>query len=119
MSLPSPRLQLRWRRPTARELARRSIGFANDQRWTCVYELVLPLRDGDCRRKKKSSEAVIRLGRTFTSTGRVEPPDYAPFRDGAHALWDSEALRGIPVFIIGADGSAKEHSPLIAEERGT
>lgn len=83
MSLPAPRLQLRWRRPTKRELARQSLGFINDQRWTCVYELILPLQEGDIRRKKDSGELTLEICRTFTSTGRSDCPDHAPFRDGS------------------------------------
>lgn len=86
----------------------------NDERWTCVYELVLPLQDGDIRRKKKKNELALEIGRTFTSTGRSVAPDYLPFRDGAHAQWDSKALHDIPIFIISPDGSAKEHRPQLS-----
>jgi hypothetical protein len=106
MTLPAPRLQLRWRRPTAAELRRSSAGHFGEQKWTCDYELVLPLGEHDCRRTKKKAEMVVRLSRTFMSTGRLGNPDSAPFRDGAHAGWDSKALGGLPVYLIDPDGAA-------------
>lgn len=106
MNLPAPRLQLRWRKPTENELSNDSIGFMNTHRWSCDYELVIPLGEHDIRRES-GPELVAKLGTTFTSSGRDEPPDYAPFRDGAHAKWDSEALGGLPVYVICMDGTAK------------
>jgi hypothetical protein len=107
MELPAPRLQLRWRKPTKRELARLSAGHMGDKKWTCDYELVLPLGENDMRRKKNRPEMIIRLSRTFMSTGSEGTPTDAPFRDGAHARWDSEALGGLPVYVVDSDGNAK------------
>lgn len=106
-NLPAPRFQLRWRKPTKKELKRGSVGFCNAYPWTCVYELVLPLAEHDCRRTDKKPETVLEISRTFTSSVNPEAPgDSAPFRDGAHANWDSKALGGVPVYVIGGDGTA-------------
>lgn len=101
-ALPAPRLQLRWRKPTAKEKKRSFCGCD----WTCVYEIVLPLDRHDIRWKKRRPELVKELGRTFVGTDRVPDATESPFRDGAHAAWDSKALGGIPIYIIGADGTA-------------
>lgn len=100
--LPAPRLQLRWRKPTAKERKRSYLGCD----WTCVYELVLPLDEHDIRWTRRRPELVKEMGRTFVGTTRIPDATEAPFRDGAHASWDSKALGGIPIYIIGADGSA-------------
>lgn len=104
--LPAPRLQLRWRKPTKRELARDSVAHINKFRWTCEYEIVLPLQENDIRRSKKRTELKLRIGRTFMSTGQPLTVFDPPFRDGAHAHWDSKALGDIPVYVINPDGSA-------------
>ena len=33
-----------------------------------------------------------------------------PYRDGAHARWDSEELGGIPVYVIAPNGTAIRHT---------
>lgn len=90
-SLPSPRLQLRW----------------DDDGRVCHYELIIPLREHDCRRDvAESGFMAIPLGRTETSGGdggRVrEGKVDTPYRDGSHILWDSEVL-GLPAFAICGD----------------
>jgi len=92
VGLPLPRLELRWVKK----------GKTWDER-ECVYELVMPLRELDIRREDENCKQVrsvqrIEISRTKVSGGKHDhPPIYdgvvdAPFRDGAHAQWDAEAL---------------------------
>lgn len=112
-SLPAPRLQLRWEpnQGTKRYPSER-------YPWTCRYELVMPLRDGDIRGdegKKKRRQLTVRMG-VKTLRGSDCEPMYrwptneffadAPYRDGRHAEWDANALGGIPIYVIGIDGRA-------------
>lgn len=94
-------------------------------RWTCNYDLVLPLGEVDCRgtfdqkpakKRPKSHRMVwldadnckrIPLGRTESTGGRATRvwPDGnidTPFRDGAHMAWDAEKL-GLRKFVISGD----------------
>lgn len=104
-TLPKPRLQLRWRKPNAREMKKKTgLGCAPD--WFCEYDLILPLEEHDIRRKKKRDYLAVSLGGTFCNTTASEMLD-SPYRDGAHASWDSKALGGIPVVVIGSDGIAR------------
>ncbi len=102
MKLPTPRLELRWRKPDAEE----SKLYSKPPEWICDYALVLPLRDNDCRREDDTGEHAVVMNSTGSSGAE---PDGAPFRDGAHAIWDSEALGGIPAYVIGTDGKARKH----------
>lgn len=95
--LSVPRLQLRWEE-------------ASDGMWerVCHYEMVFPLREHDCRNDSKTNFAVVALGRTRQGGAR---PDWGldlgwrtPFRDGAHAQWDSAVFGGLPVYVIAPDG---------------
>ena len=111
--LPAPRLQLRW---TAADVP-------EDGEWLCHYELVIPLGKDDIRREiydhegdlvGKTNESRVTLKEPTSRSGGGIPctaPDGtrycdAPFRDGAHAQWDSEAMGGFPIFVIAPDGSA-------------
>lgn len=105
-SLPAPRLQLRWRKPTAKEKKRSVLG----RDWTCVYELILPLGEGDIRRKAKRDFQALEICRTFVGTTDTNPT-FAPFRDGCHARWDSKLLGNLPIYIVAPDGSAIVHAP--------
>lgn len=110
--LPVPRLQLRWLK-------------SDDARyqWMCHYELVMPLREHDIRREVYDDEGmqtgevdelVVPLKEPSCRSGGGTPcrtPDGAsyydaPYRDGAHARWDSEALGGLPVYVIDLQGVA-------------
>ena len=109
LDLPAPRLQLRWQRqPTS------DVEWMGEPTWLCRYELIIPLREHDIRRerddqpKRPFHRALIS---TTKSTGRGDGPDYAPFRDGAHARWDSKALDGLPVYVISTDGRAIKQEP--------
>lgn len=110
-SLPEPRLQFRWKAGDRPGL------------WRCIYELVLPLREHDIRRERYNAATdkirkrkCLRLKISETqrdsqtapcSSPFGEPPQFdAPFRDGAHAKWDSEALKGLPIYCIAPDGTA-------------
>lgn len=99
--LPAPRLQLRWENGDER------------YEWACSYELVLPLREFDIRNDAKTGHAVIELGRTRVGGSGAppwrhsEPRSCTPYRDGAHALWDSAVLGGLPVYVVAPDGGTK------------
>jgi hypothetical protein len=91
MSAVAPRLQLRWeRRP-------------GDHQFLCHYELVLPLRDTDIRRDDESEELVVKMGSGTNVQGPTPEGPTTPFRDGAHARWDSEHLK-VPIYVIDLDG---------------
>ena len=98
--MPCPRLELEWVK-TGNTWKKRE----------CVYSLVLPLGDYDVRAenedgKRVRNETKAEIGRTRVSGGKDEPPIWdgvvdLPFRDGAHAFFDSEALGGhIPVVAV-------------------
>ena len=103
--LPSPRLQLRWRKL---KTSRRGYN------WECKYELVHTLTPYDIRHEKemeysgKSAERKVIMGRTLTETKRTsmywEETDLIdiPFRDGAHIRWDSAQLL-LPAFVVCGD----------------
>lgn len=101
--LPTPRLEMLWRKPTKREM---KAGHRAD--WYCEYSLVLPLRESDIRRTKTRDFMKLKLGGTRCTTS-AEKMEHAPFRDGVHAFWDSEALGNLPIFVIGSDGVARPH----------
>jgi hypothetical protein len=97
--MPAPRLELRWVRtgPT----------------WTnrdCLYNLVIPLGEHDIRREDRNGIKVrscqtVELGKTTATGGRCPLYDGdeaidTPFRDGAHAKWDSAALGGLPIYAV-------------------
>lgn len=112
--LVAPRLQLRWA-PTA----------PNDRAypWECHYELVMPLREIDIRRDVYNedgekigevSELVVELKpptRRYSDMTPCQAQDGScyydePYRDGAHAQWDAEALGGLPIYVIATNGEA-------------
>lgn len=95
------------RKRSGRSLPRIEFEHVPDPDWEfskCFYWLVIPLQESDIRRekggKKPYKEWYIPVGQTRTQSSRAEPPIYAgsvstPFRDGAHAHFDREAL-GLP-----------------------
>lgn len=102
MALPYPRLELRWR-PT-RE------GEYDGYEWACDYVLVLHRATvGDMRSNHYNPETgaerycakpVEYLLNTSYRGSTAEP--YAgdtPYREGAHAAWDSVAL-GVPAYSV-------------------
>lgn len=94
--LPLPRLELLWKR-TSRDWSKKY----------CIYSLVIPLTKNDIRRENINGNKIreiyrIIIGRT-RCTGGSKPVLNGvvdtPFRDRAHAKWDSEVLR-IPVYAV-------------------
>lgn len=117
--LPTPRLQLRWAtNPSADSL----------HEYLCHYELVIPLREHDIRREVYDEDG-MQTGETAEMVIRIHGPTKRdanhrpccdmlgrrfydePYRDGMHAKWDSEALGGIPIFVIDLDGNAIPKPP--------
>ncbi len=99
--MPCPRLEFRW--------------IKEGESWyerECVYGLVLPLGKYDIRHtdpEDHPTEKVLEIGRTKVTGGNGQPPIYdgkvdTPFRDGAHAQWDCDALGGhIPIVAVCGD----------------
>lgn len=113
-ALPAPRLQLRWAESESND---------RQYRWECHYELVLPLGTHDIRREVYNDDGVLveeaaefvvpmkpptRRGSDVTPCQTQGGARYydEPYRDGAHAQWDSAALGGLPIFVIAPDGEA-------------
>ena len=108
--LPAPRLELHWRK--------------TGETWEtreCAYGIVLPLQEHDIRRESEGgtevNERFVEISRTKCSGGtrwlfteadeNGKPHIDTPFRDSAHAKWDSEALGGLPIFAV-FEGKALE-----------
>lgn len=95
----APRLELRWGK----------VGPTWENR-ECSYNLVIPLGPYDCRREDREGRSVrtcqtVELGKTVVTGGRsplydAEEAIDTPFRDGAHAKWDSAALGGLPIYAV-------------------
>lgn len=128
-NLPAPRLQLRW--------TKYNDGNTTNQ-YQCHYELVLPLRKHDIRREVyddsgvmtgKTDEFVVTMKPPTTRRGTTTEPCRLrggtpfcdePYRDGAHAQWDSHALGGLPVYVLDLHGQAFLTKPTINHlERAT
>lgn len=102
--IPCPRLEFEW--------------IKTGETWRereCIYSLVLPLGEYDIRREdgegnKVRSETKAELGRTRVTGGKGTPPIWddgiveSPFRDGAHAKFDNDALGGhLPIVSVCGD----------------
>lgn len=103
--MPAPRLQLRWEIPPGQTETK-----------VCFYELILPLQRTDIRAESSEGDLWVRsehrvfMGHTIVTGGGPEPthpnPDApgflvsTPYRDGAHSLWDSQSLGGLPVYAV-------------------
>lgn len=122
--LPLPRLQLRWnykpcpKSAVAEEdrVGRRisidmGLPFRPAQAWDCFYELVIPLDKSDIRNELyEVGFGLIPMSSTRSCGSADNPPGsrgylHAPFRDGAHAFWDSKALNWLPIYVIAPDGA--------------
>lgn len=102
--MPCPRLEFEWIM-TGKDWGKRD----------CVYSLVIPLTEFDIRREdengvKVRSEWKVEIGRTNVIGGRRDHPPIwddgtidTPFRDGAHAKFDSEVLGGLPIVAVCGD----------------
>ncbi|MBJ9593193.1 hypothetical protein [Burkholderia seminalis] len=113
-TLPAPRLQLRWVPSDRKET-----GY----NWACHYELVLPLGEFDIRAERYGDDDE-RLPNLTELVVPMKPPSLrgssaipctaqdgsryydSPYRDGAHAWWDSKLLGNPPIFVIAPDGMA-------------
>lgn len=102
--LPAPRLEFVWEQKN----------FPEDPmyNWECSYNLVIPLSEHDIRRERadgtERDELPLNIGKTRVGLHGGRTPVGAtdidtPFRDGAHAGWDSIALRGLPVYAVCGD----------------
>ena len=94
-TLPAPRLQLRWEKTD---------WHADD----CVYELVVPVHANDIR-DQGGGVFIQELGRSHVDGCGKIPMDHQidlPYRDGAHAAWDSHAL-GLPAYAVDGDRAAR------------
>lgn len=116
-TLPAPRMEFRWEDKSG-----------NWQRAECAYGLVIPLQEYDIRRTEEQgmtgpAELFINI-RTIERTGSGRIPIWGgvvetPFRDGAHAQWDSAALGGLPIYakccgvtsLIAKDGGEQMSTP--------
>ena len=110
---PAPRLEFRWRKaPETKQEKERVQRSVFGETFFCDYGLVLPLREHDIRRENEDgedtwSEVFYKFGTTYIGGG--EPWDgQVPYRDGAHASWDSEVLNGLPVWVKSYSG---HHAP--------
>lgn len=102
--MPCPRLEFRWERISEDDFGRFN--------WKCVYSLVLPLGEHDIRStdvEGNPREKALEIGVTRSSIGHGYSPVRdgkveTPFRDGAHAVWDCEALGGhLPIVAVCCD----------------
>ena len=121
--LPAPRLQLRWVPHTD----------SPHWQWECHYELVLKLDKYDIRAevykgdrmlKRRLRELVVPMkppsvrGSDATPCGpSADGSRYCdtPYRDGAHAKWDSRQVGNLPIYCIAPDGAAFKVEPLPAD----
>jgi hypothetical protein len=110
-AMPAPRLELRWK-DQDKDKARET-GYSV----VCVYSLVLRLGDHDIRAEREDEngellpnlkEATFELSRTFSDglaakrlREQFDEVD-TPFRDGAHAQWDTKQLGNLPIYAVAA-----------------
>lgn len=99
--LPSPRLEFRWSKD----------GDTWNKR-ICTYSLVVPLGQYDIRRETENGKLdvfSVVLNTTNVSGGKGLPMTSeeidTPYRDGAHAQWDSIHLGNPPIYAV-CDGFA-------------
>lgn len=94
--------------------------------FACHYELVIPLGENDIRREiwedgvqigerdklviAMSEYPTRRTGGGIPCVERETGYYYfdAPYRDGAHAKWDSATMGNIPIQVIAVDGTVIE-----------
>lgn len=94
MKLPLPRLQITWERVKGDE-------------YRVAYDLFVPLDEYDIRNEEKLGYLKLSMSggtKVTSSRGPILQDGVldAPFRDGAHAGWDSVAL-GVPAFVVYGD----------------
>lgn len=112
--MPAPRMELRWR-----DTPKTARGFTCE----CVYSLVIKLDRYDRRAEGEDSDGnhefgvkktlSVEIGRTLSDGSadshyhRGSDSVMPPFRDGAHARWDSLQLGKPPIYCI-ASGRAEK-----------
>lgn len=104
--LSAPRLELRWEDKA---------GLRDGYTVECTYSLVLRLGDYDIRRERCDDDGrelpdvstmSVRMGGTLSTGTAAKRYDTehdkidTPFRDHSHALWDSEQLGDLPVYVV-------------------
>lgn len=105
MALPYPRLELRWRPTTEKD-----VDHFPYYEWACDYVLVIHRATvGDCRSNVYNEKTGVDryaakpvqyvLNTTYRSSGADPYVGDIPFRDGTHAGWDSIAL-DIPAYSV-------------------
>lgn len=110
LGLPLPRLQLTW------------VGTDNPCEWRCLYCLLVPVDKYDIRNTDECGFTFATFGATKATFGAPREPVerdgeiMTPFRDGAHASWDSWRLR-IPAYAV-YGGRCKAIDPKQAEYPG-
>jgi len=111
--LPAPRLELVWVQKD----------YPEDPmfNWECSYNIVMPLGEHDIRREREGlpdrDELVVNLSKTRVGLHRETGPVYpdhidTPFRDGAHASWDSVNMRGLGVYAVCGDKAFEVSEPV-------
>lgn len=108
MTIPSPRLEFRWRHATPAEHEGRSILHTP---YVCEYGLVLPVASTDPRRFDFDNEP-LEIFHVFNATlsSHGDQRGEIPMRDGVHSRFDSAALGFIPVYVRNLDGSLTKHN---------
>ena len=113
MKAPTPRLEFQWRKEPHDDAERERVkDTIFGEGFFCDYGLVMPLTDHDIRREDEDgnrvrSEVFYKFETTYI--GGREPFDgQTPYRDGAHASWDSEKLGNLPVWVKSYSG---HHGP--------
>lgn len=100
MTAPMPRLEFRWRTEPKdqNETDIKDRSFDPQTLRFCDYGLVMPLRELDIRAEVDGKHGVkdhmFHVFSTTAVSGGAPMPGDVPFRDGAHAKWDNEALGG-------------------------
>lgn len=114
MEAPAPRLEFRWRKEPENELETERVkqNFFTEA-YFCDYGLVMPLDKYDIRAEGEDGEFGVRTEKfykfeTTIFSGSVPEDGRVPFLDGAHSKWDSEALKGLPVWVKSLSG---HHAP--------
>jgi len=94
LDVKNARLELRWEKtPQDREWP-----------WMCHYELLIPLLTaGEIRATLGGTNVGSSRSSMVYEDGTID----TPFRDGAHAKWDSEILGGLPVNVVCGDKTMK------------
>lgn len=112
--LPTPRLELRWREATEKEVLGRSIFLSH----ACDYGLVIPVERTDVRSNLQHPDGTEDIGAlyevfySFSTTLSSEPINdfHAPYRDGTHATWDADKLGGLPIYVRSMTGDLRQMS---------